>query len=113
MVQQTSLEAWYAFKDERFSRQEQEIMECLQSNPRISYSTISRLTGLTINAVCGRMDSLKKKGAVWHSGFEINPKTGVKNRTYCAYINKYKEENENGIPMVGNQAEYMEANSSE
>ena len=84
MIQQTSLEAWYEFQNTRFSRQEGIIYECLQQHPKISYSTLSQMTGLTINSVCGRMNCLRKKGAVMCVGIEVNPNTGIRNKVYSA-----------------------------
>lgn len=87
-IQQTSLEAWYMFKDEHFNNQELRILEVLTSHPGISYATISQLSGLTINSVCGRMNDLKHKGAVVCVGVEVNPKTGVRNRTYSSTMRR-------------------------
>ena len=83
-VQQTSLEAYHIFRQAgSFNRQESEILQVLKQYPGgLSYQQINERSRITINAVCGRMNDLKRKDAIIEDGSLINPYTGVRNKIW-------------------------------
>ena len=71
MIRSTSTLSYHALKD---SGQQQtqvgQILNCLDAQERstnLTLKEISRLTGLEINAVSGRVNGMKKEGLVFES----------------------------------------------
>lgn len=64
-VQETSIECYHAIRDEgRLSKQQSAVMEVIRKGRDYSLQEISRLTGLAINAVSGRVNELKESGVL-------------------------------------------------
>lgn len=81
-MQQTSLESYIIFK-EHFNRLEREIMRLLENHPRgLTDIEISRKTGIKINSVTGRRNSLVKKGVVESFGSRLNNDSEVRNKIW-------------------------------
>ena len=64
-VQSTSIECYHAIRGEgRLGRQQSAVMEAIRKGRDYSLQEISKLTGLAINAVSGRVNELKESGAL-------------------------------------------------
>jgi len=64
-VSSTSIECYHAIRDEdRLSKQQSAVMEAIRKGQDYSLQEISKLTGLAINAVSGRVNELKESGAL-------------------------------------------------
>lgn len=68
MPRSTSTSSYHQLRDSgRQSTQETQILQCLREsmlNVDMTLKEISRMTGLEINAVSGRVNGMKKKGMV-------------------------------------------------
>lgn len=54
-------------------------MQTLRQVGALSRQSLSTLTGITINSVCGRVSHLLEIGAIEPCGAEINPDTNKQN----------------------------------
>ena len=83
MIEQTSLEAYYKFKDIHFNKQEKAILELLKSFPNgLTINEMVYYTKIEKNAICGRLGDLRKKDMVMGDGTRVNEKSGVKNKVW-------------------------------
>lgn len=81
-MEQTSLIAYQKFWDDgTFKGQTRKIMMLLDMYENgFSIQQLADRSKISINAVCGRIGDLRKKGMIIHSGYIKNPYTGIKNK---------------------------------
>ena len=83
MTEQTSLLAYKKFYDNLFNNQEKVIIELLQATPGgLTINEINEYTTFKINAVCGRIGDLRKKGFIKENGLRKNIKSNVNNKVW-------------------------------
>lgn len=76
MIRTTSKEAYRALIETgELSDQQQKVLQAVVDNPRLSDRDIVELTGLDINAVCGRRNELMQLGYIKEAGKRINKNT--------------------------------------
>lgn len=64
-VSDTSIECYHAIRGEgKLGKQQSEVLEAIRKGRDYSLQEISKLTGLAINAVSGRVNELKESGAL-------------------------------------------------
>ena len=63
-----------------------QVMWCVAANPGCSRLDVSRLTGIPINCVCGRVNELLAAGTLRENGCKHDPDSGRSvNRLYVAH----------------------------
>jgi len=83
MMQQTSLQAYHKYKDTSLNKQEMAVVAILKAFPLgLTIAEIDYLTTFKINAVCGRIGDLRKKGLISENGTRINELTNVSNKVW-------------------------------
>jgi len=91
MIRQTSLSAHEIIQiDGTAKTQRQVILDFLKRGNRgFSRNELSRLLGIRINAVCGRIRKLIQDGLVYESGEDIDRFSGKKNYVLKAVEEKF------------------------
>lgn len=80
-MEQTSLKAYTKYKEE-FTGQRGLLIMILEQKQPLSYQQLAELSGLSINAVCGRMNELKRMEIIENCGTRLNEVSGVHNIVY-------------------------------